>query len=187
MPLPALRPLEIFPIQHDGQVRFCLRDVHGITDKMVLLTQQQVVLAVCLDGRAEAADLQSSFSRETLYTLSKLLREYPGKVCLLSGADLAHVGPRFGDAEPLPRLIPWMEAEDRKSLDALLDRDPGGFHRSVMHDGGKRRVCGLASLYAFLWLLRELSPAARGRLLRYEHASDPAGGEVSFASVAFSV
>ena len=35
-------------------------------------------------------------------------------------------------------------------------------------------------------LSAELSPEACGRLLKWGHAADPAGGEVSFASMAFT-
>ena len=128
----------------------------------------------------------SDAAHEILEALAKLLKDYPGKVCLLSGADMAHVGPRFGDKQPVAKLLDWMEAEDRNSIERVLEKDAVGFHRSVMHDGGKRKVCGLASLYAFDWLLKELRPEAEGRLLRYAHAPDPAGGEVSFASLSFT-
>ena len=124
-------------------------------------------------------------AHETLDALRRLLKDYPGKVCLLAGVDLAHVGPRFGDDKPVAELLPWMVEEDRKSLEFLLRMDAAGFHGSVMEDGGRRKVCGLGALYAFAWLLCRLAPGSEGRLLRYDHAPDPSGGEVSFASLAF--
>ncbi len=124
-------------------------------------------------------------SHEVLAGLEELLRGYKGKVCLLAGVDLAHVGPRFGDAESVPELIPWMEAEDKKSLERIVAVDAPGFYASAMADGGKRKVCGLSALYAFLRLMKRLHPKTKGRLLRYDHAADPAGGEVSFASLSF--
>ncbi|MBI2069711.1 MAG: AmmeMemoRadiSam system protein B [Elusimicrobia bacterium] len=139
--------------------------------------------------------LCSSFTEEdgtlrrvekTLDHLAKLLKNYPGRICLLAGADFAHIGPRFGDAEPVAELLPWMKTEDAKSIDRLLEKNAPGFFVSVMAEGGKRKVCGSGCLYAFTWLLKRLHPEAQGKLLKYGHAPDPAGGEVSFASMAFT-
>ncbi len=126
-----------------------------------------------------------STAQQALECLEVCLKNYQGRACLVAGVDLAHVGPRFGDEEPVDKLIGPMEAGDRASLDRVLAKDAEGFYRSVMEDGGKRKVCGLGALYAFTWLLKRLHPNAQGRLLYYSHAPDPAGGEVSFASMAF--
>lgn len=128
-----------------------------------------------MDPRADGA----------LDALEPLLRNYSGRVCLLAGVDLAHVGPRFGDEEPVDQLISWMEIGDRDSLQYVLSKDAPGFYRSVMADGGKRKVCGLGALYGFTRMLSRLFPKSQGSLLHYGHASDPAGGEVSFASMVF--
>lgn len=172
---------------------FCHRSEHSIEFQVVWLAYCRRrlggdfrILPLLCSAAPPPGEHGSEAAHETLAALARLLRGYPGKVCLLAGADLAHVGPRFGDEETVAALLPWMEAEDRKSLDRVLALDPEGFHRSVMDDGGKRRVCGLAALYATLCLLQELHPKAEGRLLRYAHAPDPAGGQVSFASLAFS-
>ena len=139
-----------------------------------------------LAAHVEAGDAgPSGATAGVLEILEELLKSYAGRVCLLSGADFAHVGPRFGDEKPAADLIPWMQEEDAKSLAFVCAGDAEGFHRSVAYDGNKRKVCGLGSVFSFLWLLKRLSPGARGRLLQYGHAPDPSGGEVSFASVAF--
>jgi hypothetical protein len=105
----------------------------------------------------------------------------PRRYCLIAGADLAHVGPRFGDAEPVsPARLARIEAEDRALLSLVEAVDPGGFFTSVAADGDSRRTCGLSPIYALLATL----PAGRGRLLRYGQWPDP-HGTVTFASVAF--
>ncbi len=103
------------------------------------------------------------------------------RVCLIAGADLAHVGPRFGDPEPLraPELA-RVEREDRAMLETVVAVDPRGFYESVARDGDRRRICGLSPIYALLRCL----PAGRGRLLRYAQWPDPQG-TVTFASLAF--
>ncbi|MFC1679193.1 AmmeMemoRadiSam system protein B [Elusimicrobiota bacterium] len=121
-----------------------------------------------------------------LRRLASLLKNYPGKVCLLAGADLAHIGPCFGDTEPLtPEKLEAAQRADRKDLDRILARDSLKFLRSVQKDGNKRNVCGVCALYAFSRLHKRLFPKAKGSLLHYDHAADPSGGEVTFASMSF--
>jgi AmmeMemoRadiSam system protein B len=122
-----------------------------------------------------------------LKNLAEHLRAYPGKVCLVAGVDLSHRGRRFGDDfDMTPERLSEMEKEDRASLEYVLRMDPKGWYDSVA-PGGKdeRNVCGLGALYAFCWLLRDLFSHIQGKLLRYAHAPDPSGGEVSFASMSF--
>jgi AmmeMemoRadiSam system protein B len=103
---------------------------------------------------------------------------------VIAGADLAHVGPRFGD----PR--PFDEAErarlgdvDRESLDHATRGDAEGFWRHVAADLDTRRVCGLAPIYS---LLRTLAPGATGHLRHYEQNVDPDEGSiVSHAALGF--
>ncbi len=118
--------------------------------------------------------------------LEGLLGDYPGKVCLLAGVDLAHIGPCFGDAEDVDdKFLQRTIEQDRESLDCLLAQDPEGFLDSVMRDGNRRKVCGVSALYAFSRLHKKLFPDAKGEVLHYGHAPDPTGGEVTFASLAF--
>ena len=80
------------------------------------------------------------------------------KVCVIAGVDLAHVGPRFGDAEPnTPAFLDRVAREDRKMLEPVIALDPGAFFESVAADGDSRRICGLSPIYAFLRAL----PGAR--------------------------
>lgn len=107
-------------------------------------------------------------------------------VMILSGIDLAHVGPRFGDdLEITPELEKKIEAEDRKSLVDALALDADGFYRSVVADGHWRKVCGLSALYTGLRLMKAIGAKEPGRLLTYGQAPDPAGGIVSFASAIY--
>jgi len=102
-------------------------------------------------------------------------------VALIAGADLAHMGPRFGDPEPIaaPELA-RIEREDREMLEPVAAGDAHAFFESVARDGDRRRICGLSPIYA---LLRALG-GATGRVKRYGQWPDPQG-VVSFASVSF--
>ena len=103
------------------------------------------------------------------------------RVALIAGADLAHVGPRFGDPEPVgPPELARIEREDTAMLASVEACDPPAFFESVAGDGDRRRICGYSPIYA---LLRSLGGAA-GTVKRYGQSPDP-NGVVSFASVVF--
>jgi AmmeMemoRadiSam system protein B len=103
------------------------------------------------------------------------------RVAFIAGADLAHVGPRFGDPEPVSaEELSRLEREDRAMLAAVETGDAAAFFESVRRDGDRRRICGLSPIYA---LLRATGGAA-GSLRRYAQWPDPAG-VVTFASVVF--
>ncbi|GIX48333.1 MAG: MEMO1 family protein [Candidatus Tectimicrobiota bacterium] len=107
------------------------------------------------------------------------------RVSVIAGADLAHVGRRFGDAFDIDaRVVRAVEARDREDLQHVTAADAEGFYRSVMRDQNRRRVCGLNCIYAALKALA--GSVAGGELVHYDYAPDPAGGIVSFANVALA-
>jgi len=103
------------------------------------------------------------------------------RVALVAGADLAHVGPRFGDPElvSVPELA-QIEREDREMLEPVAAGNAPAFFDAVARDGDRRRICGLSPIYALLKVLG----GASGRVKRYGQWPDPQG-VVSFASVSF--
>jgi len=103
------------------------------------------------------------------------------KVAFIAGADLAHMGPRFGDPAPVSAdELGVIGREDRALLQAVEAGDAGAFFESVRRDGDRRRICGLSPIYT---LLRALG-GAPGTLKRYGQWPDPEG-VVTFASVVF--
>jgi AmmeMemoRadiSam system protein B len=103
------------------------------------------------------------------------------RVTFIAGADLAHMGPRFGDPEPVsPTELGVIDREDRALLDTVQAGDAEAFFESVRRDNDRRRTCGLSPIYT---LLRALA-GARGTLRQYGQWPDPQG-VVSFASVVF--
>ena len=104
------------------------------------------------------------------------------RLCVIAGVDLAHVGPRFGDAQPnTGAVLERVAREDRAMLETVKAGDAAAFYGSVAADGDSRRICGLSPIYSFLRVL----PGARGDILRYSQAPDPQGA-VSFCAAAFS-
>jgi AmmeMemoRadiSam system protein B len=103
------------------------------------------------------------------------------KIAFIAGADLAHMGTRFGDPEPIsPAELETIGREDRAMLERVEAGDADGFFESVRHDNDRRRICGLSPIYA---LMRALD-GARGTLRRYGQWPDPEG-VVTFASVVY--
>jgi AmmeMemoRadiSam system protein B len=83
--------------------------------------------------------------------LHTVARDLGRRVCVIAGADLAHLGPRFDDPDPLtdPALAGLAE-RDGETLSAIAAGDARAFFRSVMQDGNARRICGLAPIYLAL-------------------------------------
>lgn len=107
------------------------------------------------------------------------------RAVVVAGADLAHVGPRFGDPRPLTdRDREELDVTDRDSLARAERLDAEAFWEHVAGDLDTRRVCGLAPVYS---LLRTVDPRARGELEHYEQTIDAEGSIVSHAAMAFYV
>ena len=102
-------------------------------------------------------------------------------VGVVVSVDFSHVGPRFGDDDPVSdALASRTSLADRAALEAIARGDAEEFWRTVASGGNPRRIDALSAVYT---ALRILEPAS-GRLLRYGQALDPSGGLVSFASLA---
>jgi AmmeMemoRadiSam system protein B len=103
------------------------------------------------------------------------------RMAVIAGADLAHVGPRFGDPAPLaPEDLRRVGQEDRAMLASVEAGDAHAFFTAVAADGDRRRICGLSPIYALLRLL----PGTAGQTKHYGQWPDPQA-VVTYASVVF--
>jgi AmmeMemoRadiSam system protein B len=110
-----------------------------------------------------------------LAALAQLVDDRRGRVLVVAGADLAHVGPRFGDARPLDASgRERLRERDLASVELALARDAAGFFHQVAGDLETRRVCGLGPIYTMLRVL----PGGRGEKLHYEQHVDPEEGSI---------
>jgi len=83
---------------------------------------------------------------------------------VVAAADLAHVGPAFGDAYPVDFVRrARVKGADDAMLQAIGDGDETGFLRQLQEERDVRRVCGLPPIYVLLRILGE----TRGTLLDY--------------------
>ncbi|MDX2038670.1 MAG: AmmeMemoRadiSam system protein B [Isosphaeraceae bacterium] len=93
------------------------------------------------------------------------------RVCYIGGIDLCHVGPEFGDADPVhDSLLTELRDFDARMLEHAGRGDAPSWFREAAAIGNRYRVCGLAAGYT---LLEAMGPT-RGRLLRYDQSVDPA-------------
>ena len=107
------------------------------------------------------------------------------RVLVVAAADLAHMGPAFGDPQPLAREDKDVLAEfDRGLLDAMCRGDAEDFLALLQQSKDKQKVCGLPPVYAALQML---GPVA-GRVLDYAQcpADGMAGSVVSVAGVVWT-
>jgi MEMO1 family protein len=104
------------------------------------------------------------------------------RVLWIAGADLAHVGPRFGDQDALDAGDRGsLERRDRATLDAAARGDAAGWFAELAREKDRRRVCGLPPIYAML----ETARPGAGELLAYAQcpADEKGGSLVSIASL----
>jgi hypothetical protein len=120
-----------------------------------------------------------------LETCQSLVNAASPHLSVIAGADLAHVGRRFGDAFDIDdTVVQGVARRDQEDLRQVMAGDADGFYRSVMQDRNARRVCGLNCIYAALRAVQDGTQS--GELIHYDYAPDPSGGIVSFANIVFS-
>jgi AmmeMemoRadiSam system protein B len=126
----------------------------------------------------DAVKADSNPIEKAIPVLKKVLQER--KAIVVAAADLAHVGPNFGDDIPVDLVgKAKLGAEDSASLGAISRGDAGGFLQLSVEEMDKRRICGLPPIYMMLRLL----DGAQGEILSYSQCpADQANA--SFVSIA---
>jgi AmmeMemoRadiSam system protein B len=99
---------------------------------------------------------------------------------VVAAADLAHMGPAFGDLYGLDYIgRAQLRNADHRLLQTVYDGDPAAFFEMLKAEGDRRNVCGLPPIYLTLRLLGE----ATGKPAGYDICpADPQG--TSFVSIA---
>ena len=134
------------------------------------------VLAGLGEHQSRATDPSRDGAVESvLEALRSIVEARGGRAVLVAGADLAHIGPRFGDERPDAARLTELDGTDRDSLTRAIAPDAPAFWEHVVRDLDTRRVCGLAPIYS---LLRALPGGTRGDLLHYEKTVDKDDGSV---------
>jgi predicted class III extradiol MEMO1 family dioxygenase len=104
------------------------------------------------------------------------------RVLWLAAADLAHVGPRFGDPQAMTdEDRDSLERRDRQTLKPLLMGDAQTFLTEIKREHDRRHVVGLGTIYTFL----QASRPTGGVLRCYAQCSVSPQSFISTASVVF--
>jgi len=101
----------------------------------------------------------------------------------VAAADLAHVGPAFGDPYGLDFVArAQLRGADERLLSAVYAGDVVAFFDTLKAEGDRRRVCGMPPIYLTLRLLESASGQPAG------YAVCPADAQgLSFVTVAGAV
>lgn len=115
--------------------------------------------------------------------LGELIRSDKTPTLIVAGADLSHVGRRFGDDRELESaFLSDVERTDREALDEVVAGRQEEFVRRLAGRENSTRVCSAGCIYA----LRTALEGAEGQLLRYHLAVDaPSGTCVTCCAAAF--
>ncbi|MEZ6035831.1 MAG: AmmeMemoRadiSam system protein B [Planctomycetota bacterium] len=143
-------------------------------------------VACFLCGALPSADgdpLREPWLQELLSTFRDAAAATRGRVCFVAGADLAHLGPFFGDPEPIDdQRLTRLDADERARLAHLERGAPGPFHAAVDGCGNPDRVCSGPAIT----LCAALAGGA-GELLHYGQARAADDSQVvSFCAMAFA-
>jgi AmmeMemoRadiSam system protein B len=176
------------------QDEFLHRSEHSIEFQALFLqwvlgpkTKARIVPILCGSfdpylGRGMVPEDDPSVS-EFLEALGSIANKSQERICFVSGVDLAHMGPQFGDPNPVDDLSRRrIGEEDLRALEKVKTCDAKGFFQVVERDMNGRRLCGFPAIYTQLKTMK----ADRGEILKYGQGPTPDGQSVvSFVAMAF--
>ena len=180
-------------LKQDYQDEFCHRGEHSIEFQAVCLQylmrdkQGYRIVPILVGSFHDIYEAGTKASEDpelvrVVTAVRETIEESPGRVCVVAGADLAHVGRRFGDPSgPTEYSLREVERQDRNFLQLVASGDAEAVFDSIAADGDSRRVCGYPPIYMTLRCIDQ----PQGRLLQYRQWSDlQAGAAVTYAAVA---
>ncbi len=96
-------------------------------------------------------------------------RALEGETLLVAGADMCHVGAKFGSTEPLSQAqLDRVMDEDTRALKAGAADGADAFFHAVSRIDNRNNICGVASIYTVLKFLE----GVEARFLGYDMAVD---------------
>ncbi len=116
-------------------------------------------------------------------TLKEALAASGKAFCVVAGAELAHIGMRYGDSAP-PTDFSFHRCmqTDLEMLKHVENREPEEFAKFIQKEKDQRRISGFSPIYTLLRLIQ----ANSGEVLRYDRGiTDQYNSTVTYASIAF--
>ena len=95
-------------------------------------------------------DKQQPKEDETINNVIDALTEYRkrSRTLVVAAGDLAHMGPEFGDADPMNELsLADLASKDHISLSAIEKGNPDDFFNTSAEESDARKICGLTPIY----------------------------------------
>jgi AmmeMemoRadiSam system protein B len=134
-----------------------------------------------------ALDLTDQPVRQSVEAFLSGLREIVAgcgrDYCVVAGAELAHLGLRYGDKEPPTDFSFHRSMQyDLEMLKPVEELKPNEFAAYIQREQDQRRISGFAPIYSLLRLIQ----AEKGQVLRYDRGiTDQYNSTVTYASMAF--
>ena len=103
--------------------------------------------------------------------------------CVIAGAELAHLGMRYGDSAPPTDFSFHRSMQcDLEMLKPVEELKPDEFAAYIQKENDQRRISGFSAIYTLLRLIQ----AEKGQVLRYDRGiTDQYNSTVTYASMAF--
>ncbi len=172
---------------------FVHRKEHSIEFQVLFLQyscpKAKIVPILCSFG-VEDWERDREYIDNFAETIARVIDKYRGKVGIIAGVDLAHIGPRYGDNfRPTRTTMLETASADKKLLGFLCELDSEGFIASLVRENDRRRVCGLPALYVMSKAFEIMgSTEIRGEVVCYDRAIvDNYNSFVTFASIIFAL
>ena len=134
----------------------------------------------------ETADHNTHLIDHTLPLIQQRVGERVARgdtVLWLGAGDLAHVGPRFGDPQPLSEDDrDSLERRDQATLKPVLAGDAPSFLAEIRRERDRRRILGLGTIYTLV----RAACATSGQLRCYAQSSVGPGSYISTAAIVYT-
>jgi AmmeMemoRadiSam system protein B len=167
--------------QHEHAIEFQLPFLQHLVGSKKPVT---IVPVLCAFPATSLTDPQSRQLIDSFIAALQDATAASGRdVCAIAGAELAHIGLRYGDPSP-PTDFSFHRCmqQDLEMLKHVENLDPEAFAEFIRKENDQRRISGFSAIYTLLRLIR----AEKGHVLRYDRGiTDQYNSTVTYASMAF--
>jgi MEMO1 family protein len=132
----------------------------------------------------DSVDRPDQYQEFALFTsaLKRTIEKWGKKLIFVVGADLAHIGRKFGDDFDAETRLKEVKEADLEILKKIESCDANGLFNSIKAVRDCRRVCGFPPILTLLAACDKME----GKLLKYEQWSETAtDSAVTYASLVF--
>src|SRR5262249_48914620 len=169
------------------------RDEHSLEFQVLLLQHLaerrggapfQVACFLCGQLPSRGGDpMREPYCKEIVDAFRQAEGRSGVRVCYVAGADLAHLGPFFGDEAPVDAaLLTRLERDELARLQHVQQARPGAFHAAIIANDNPDRVCSAPAI-----TLTAALAGGAAELLHYGQAAADDGSQVvSFCGMALS-